>query len=81
MTFSIVLTSECFPTHSADEWTLICVSTQMRSEVVSTSEAFWAQCTLESCRVLLNTLGATTFGGRSLILRICKTKNIVTVGQ
>jgi hypothetical protein len=40
VSLSVVLAGECFAADAADEWTLVCVGTEMRSEVVRPGEAF-----------------------------------------
>lgn len=58
----VVLAGKCFTADTANKWTLIGVSAQMRTQVVGSCEAFRAQITLESGWVLLRALwvGAIT---------------------
>jgi hypothetical protein len=54
--FSVMLTSESFPTDCTYEWAFVGMGAEVRAEVVGTSKAFWTQITLEGCGVLLDPL-------------------------
>lgn len=70
VTFSIVLTSKCFPTYSTNEGTFVGVSTQVRAKVVCSSETLWTKRALECCGMFLNSFGIASFGGCTLVVGI-----------
>jgi hypothetical protein len=77
VTLAVVLASECFAAHRANERSLIRVCSEVRAQVVCSSESFRAESTLEGSRVFLLPAAFRTIGWRSL--RIGKVENVVSL--
>src|SRR5271154_6007430 len=75
VSFSIVLTSERFAADCANKRSLISVGSQMRPQVVGTSEFFSAQVALKVGRVFLYS-GASMCGRRVRSSWICEIENV-----
>lgn len=70
-----MLTCKCFAADRADKWSFVGVSSQVRAQVVGSSEALRAQVTLESSRVFL--CSSTVIGSSTRPLRIGQIQNVV----
>jgi hypothetical protein len=81
VTFPIMLTGESFSTDGAYEWSLICMCSKMRPEIVRPCESLRTKRALERGGVFLNSFSVTVLEisrGR-LVVWISKTKNIVPI--
>lgn len=81
VTFAIVLASKGFPAYCTHKRTLISMGSKMRAKVVGASKSFRAQITLECRRMFLNSLSVSTVCACSLVFRICKAEDVVSVRQ
>ena len=75
---AIMLTSKGFAADCAYERSLVGMSAQMRSKIVSTSEFLWAEGTLERSRVFLDALLRPRSRWSS---RVGKFEDVITIGD
>lgn len=61
MSLSIMLSSKRFATNRTHKWTLVCVRSQVRSQVVGAGKSLGTKCTLESSRVFLDSFCGARF--------------------
>jgi hypothetical protein len=77
VSLAIVLTGKCLPAHTTHKGPLVCVSAQMRAQVVRAGKALRAECALECRRMLLRALRIAVSGDGAR--GIGKVKNVVAV--
>jgi hypothetical protein len=69
VSLSIMLSGKCLPADRANEWPLVSMGSQVRSQVVSSGEPLGAESALEGSRMFLYALGTAVILG-VLVFRI-----------
>jgi hypothetical protein len=79
MSLSIMLAGKRFSANTAYKRTLVGMSTQMRTKIISSSESFRTKRTLESCWVLLGALGTRAIANLGRSRWVCQIQDVITV--
>lgn len=76
--FPVVLARKRLPADSADEWSLVCVRAEVRTEIIRTREAFRTESALESSRVFLHALVTGAVAGTAWT---CQAEKVIPIGE